>query len=232
MLDVARADQQAHRGSKDPQESRFERAFDEPLTAVTRRRYERIAPIYDFVESMMELRARAWRRDLWSRVEPGRVLELGVGTGKNLHLYPPNAEVVAIDISERMLDRARIKAQRLRTSVHFEIADVQQLPYSDGSFNVVTATFLFCSVPNAPLGLHEARRVLKPGGQLLLLEHVLSGHPILRTMMRALDPIPAHLWGAHINRDTVSAVRNARFVDVVTQNLALDVVKRIEARAP
>lgn len=205
---------------------------DEKLTAITRDRYERIAWIYDAVEAMMELRARSWRRDLWSRVEPGAVLELGVGTGKNFSFYPPNQQIVAVDISERMLDRARAKAQRLRASVRLEIADVQRLPYPDGRFDVAVATFLFCSVPDPALGLREARRVLKPGGQLILLEHVVSARRILRALMRLLDPIPTHLWGAHINRDTVNAVRSAGFVDVVEHDLALDVVKRIDARAP
>jgi hypothetical protein len=82
------------------------------------------------------------------------------------------------------------------------------------------------------LGLGEARRVLAPGGRLLLLEHVLSRRPLLRSLMRFLDPIPFHVWGAHIDRDTVGNVRQAGFVDVVDTDLSLDVVKRIEAVAP
>lgn len=217
----------------EPKDPVLDRAkVDERLTAITRARYERLASIYDLVEAMMELRARSWRRDLWSRVEPGAVLELGVGTGKNFSFYPPGQQIVAVDISERMLDRARIKAQRLRAFVQLDAADVQRLPYPDGCFDVAVATFLYCSVPDPALGLREARRVLKPGGQLILLEHVLSARPILRAMMRLFDPIPTHLWGAHINRETVNAVRAAGFVNVVDHDLVLDVVKRIEARAP
>lgn len=74
--------------------------------------------------------------------------------------------------------------------------------------------------------------MLKPGGQLLLLEHVLSERRSLARLMRCLDPIPFHLWGAHIARDTTGAVRSAGFADVSATNLCIDVVKRIEAHAP
>lgn len=95
----------------------------------------------------------------------------------------------------------------------------------------MVATFLFSSVPDPVLGLTEAKRVLKPEGHLLLVEHVASQRPVLRRLTRWLDPIPLHIWGAHIDRDTVDNVRRVGFVDVVDTNLSLNVVKRIEARA-
>jgi ubiquinone/menaquinone biosynthesis C-methylase UbiE len=173
---------------------------DNPDTAITRHRYDRIASVYDVVESMMELRARAWRRELWALVAPGRVLELGVGTGKNVSFYPRDREIVAADISDRMLKRARTRAERHHARVRLELADAQSLPFGDGSFDVVVATFVFCSVPDALLGLQEARRVLAAGGQLLLLEHVLSERPAAARLMHWLDPISYHLWGAHIDQ--------------------------------
>ncbi len=205
---------------------------DSDETRVTRARYDRVAPIYDALDWMMELRARRWRRELWSRVGPGRILELGVGTGKNIPFHPKDRRVVALDISEAMLARARHRAVRLEANVDLEVGDVQQLPYPDDSFDVVVATFLFCSVPNPILGLTEARRVLKPGGQLLLLEHVLSKKPVLRPIMRWMDAIPLHIWGAHVDRDTVSNVRLTGFERIADTNLSLDIVSRIEATAP
>jgi ubiquinone/menaquinone biosynthesis C-methylase UbiE len=169
---------------------------------------------------------------LWALVEPGSVLELGIGTGKSIPFYPPDREIVGIDISERMLERSRARARRLGARVRLELGDAQSLPFADESFDVVVATFLFCSVPDPRLALDETRRVLKPGGQLLLLEHVLAERPVLRQLMRWLDPIPFHLWGAHIDRDTVTTVRDAGFAEIMTTNLWGDVVKRIEARAP
>lgn len=157
---------------------------------------------------------------------------MGVGTGKNIRFYPRGRDIVALDISERMLARARRRVQRLGARARLEVADVQAMAYPDASFDVVVATFLFCSVPDPRLGLQEVRRVLRPGGQLLLLEHVLSHWWGVRHLMEWLDPIPVHLWGAHINRETLALVRQAGFENVLDTNLSFDIVKRIEATAP
>jgi ubiquinone/menaquinone biosynthesis C-methylase UbiE len=201
-------------------------------TETTRRRYDRVAPFYDLIEIGMELRFTPWRRALWVLVRPGRVLEVGVGTGKNLPYHPPSAEVTAIDLSPRMLERARRRATRLGSLARLELADVQALPFSDASFDTAVATFVFCSVPDPVLGLREMRRVLKPGGRLLLLDHVLSERPVLRRLMRWLDPLSYHLWGAHLDRETVHNVGAAGFAEVQAVSLSLDIVKRIEARVP
>lgn len=198
-------------------------------TELVRHRYDRIAAVYDLMESLMELRARKWRAELWSRVPPGRVLELGAGTGKNIPYYPREAEIVATDISPRMLERARRRARRLGRDVDLRIVDAQQLPFPDESFDTIVTTFVFCSIPDPARALAEARRVLRPGGRLPLLEHVISQQPVLRWLMRKLDFVPYRLWGAHINRETVALVAASGCVDVRRFDRALDVVTRIEA---
>lgn len=203
-----------------------------PSTELTRRRYDRIARFYDGLEWIMERRVRRWREDLWSRVPAGRVLEVGVGTGKNLVYHPSESDVVALDLSAEMMARARRKADRLEARVALELGDVQRLPHAEATFDTVVASFVFCSVPDPLLGLAEVRRVLKPGGRLLLLEHVLSDNKVLRRLMRSLDPIPFWVWGAHIDRVTVTNVREAGFRNIVDTDLSLDIVKLIEARAP
>lgn len=202
-------------------------------TEFTRKRYDRIAPIYDALEWLPEFQFQRWRKDLWRDVrQDEKVLELGVGTGKNMPWYPKGTDLTAIDISENMLTRADRRAKRLGIDVKLQVADAQELPYPDAAFGTVVTTFVFCSVPDPIRGLREARRVLKPGGRLLMVEHVLSERPLLRHLMGWLDPVTHHLWGAHIDRETVANVRTAGFIEVREQNLALDIVKRIEASAP
>jgi len=205
--------------------------IDGNRTELTRQRYDRIAPFYNALEWLMELRFRRWRRELWGNLAGDAILELGIGTGKNLRFYPSGKNVTAIDLSEKMLERARRRAERLGTRVQLQVADVQALPFEDASFDEVVATFLFCSVPDPVLGLREARRVLRPGGRLLLLEHVISEVPLIRTLMRWFDPIPFRIWGAHIDRDTVANVRTAGFVDIASRSKALGLIQLIKARA-
>jgi len=156
--------------------------------ALVRRRYDRIAAFYDPLEWVMELRFRQWRRLLWNLVDGRRVLELGVGTGKNIPFYPQHADIISIDISARMLDVARGRAARFGSTVTLQLADAQALPFDDDSFDSIVGTFVFCSIPDPRAALAEAVRVLRPGGQLLLLEHVLSRRPILR-MLKPSAPV-------------------------------------------
>lgn len=200
-------------------------------TAGVQRRYDRIAPLYDLVQWLFELRARRWRRDLVSRLEGCRILEVGVGTGKNFPYYPADRDLEAVDLSEKMLARARRRAECAQLPVRFHQADAEALPFRDASFETVLATLVFCSVPDPVRGLEEARRVLVPGGKLLLLEHVGTQRPWLHWLWHLLAPALARR-GEHVERDTVGNVRRAGFVDVVETDLWLDVVKRIEAVAP
>lgn len=209
------------------------RVVTETATETAQRRYDRIAPVYDLMEWGMERGARGWREELWERATGKRVLEVGVGTGKNFPYYPEGAEVVGIDISEGMLSRARQRADRLGVEVTLDLADAQALPYEDATYDVVLATFVFCSVPDPIQGLREAFRVLKPGGRLLLLEHVRSELPVLGTLMRWLDPIPYRIFGAHIARDTVANVKAAGFESEQNEKRMLDIVRLIQApRSP
>ena len=155
-------------------------AISAEATTATRAHYNRIARFYDRMDRGSEGRFRPQRTALWQRVRGPRVLEVGVGTGKNLPYYPPGMTMTAVDLSPNMLARARERAAQLGIMVDVREADAQALPFADERFDTVVTTCVFCSVPDPVLGLNEIRRVLVPGGQLLMIEHVLSHKPGLR----------------------------------------------------
>lgn len=197
-----------------------ERPGPQTATELTRERYNRIAAEYDRREAMMERMFRAWRRKLWARVRGPRVLEVGVGTGKNMPYYPPGLQVSAIDLSPAMLARARHHATELGIEVDLREMDAEHLAFPDASFDTAVATCVFCSVPEPIRGLAEMRRVVRPGGQVLLLEHVRAANPLLGRLMDVLNPLVVQRMGANINRRTIENVRAAGLKLVDLQRLS------------
>jgi len=179
-------------------------------TALTRARYQRISPVYDRIELLMERRFRPWREKLWQFVCGPRVLEVGVGTGKNMEFWPLNCKMTAIDLTPGMLDIARQHAKSLkRQQDDLFLSDVQHLELPSAIFDTVVSTFVFCSVPDPVQGLREIGRVVRPDGQILLLEHVRIDRPVIGTLMDFLAPVIVRLNGANINRRTVENIRIA-----------------------
>lgn len=199
---------------------------------VTRARYNRLAPIYDLMDFLPEQRFAGWRKQLWARITPGRILEVGVGTGKNFPYHPPGAEVTGIDLSERMLAQARRKAEKLGYDLDLRQMDAQQLDFPDNTFDAAVATFVFCSVPDAERGLRELARVVRPDGHIILLEHVRIDRPaIIGKLMDWLDPLVVRVMGAHINRRTAETVQRAGLAVEQVETLAPQgLVKLIMAR--
>jgi ubiquinone/menaquinone biosynthesis C-methylase UbiE len=200
-------------------------------TTATEARYDRIAPVYDLMEWFVErLAFRNWRRDVWSRLPAGRILEVGVGTGKNMSFYPQGAQVTAIDLSDHMLARAAQRAKQLGIEVDLRHMDVQNLEFPDDAFDAAVATFVFCSVPFPAQGLRELGRVVKPDGDIWLLEHVRINKPVVGPLMDALNPIVVRVMGPNINRRTVENVRRAGLRVPEVENLNDELVKLIHAR--
>jgi len=200
-------------------------------TLTIKKRYDRIAPYYEVMEAMLEgLFFKRWRQRLWQKVDGYHILEVGVGTGKNFEFYPKNARITAIDFSPEMLKQATQKKTVKNVAVELDLMDVQSLYFADNSFDTVIATFVFCSVPMPLKGLKELHRVCKPGGQVLLLEHVLSSHRLLAGLMQRINPLIVKLVGANINRNTVKHVKSCGFQWLTIDQLSNDIIKLMEAR--
>jgi ubiquinone/menaquinone biosynthesis C-methylase UbiE len=190
--------------------------------------------IFDEVSSIYDrgMRPLEWlvfgklRRRVFPAIR-GDVLEFGVGTGVNLPLYGPDACVIGCDASGEMLKWAACR--RTQNHVALVQADAQRLPFADGSFDVVAGSLIFCSVTDPVLGLGEARRALKPGGKLVLLEHT-RGVGLGRWLTDLLHPLWRR-WSreCHLNRETVQNVTRAGFRLRRVERHALGIVKVIEA---
>ncbi|MBK8814104.1 MAG: class I SAM-dependent methyltransferase [Methylococcaceae bacterium] len=202
-----------------------------PDSTEIQKRYDRLAPFFDLIEAPMEgFFFRPWRKKLWSRAEGHHILEVGVGTGKNFDYYPKDARVTAIDFSPQMLKQAENNKARKNINVDLALMDVQSLCYADNSFDTVIGSFVFCSVPMPVKGLKELHRVCKPGGKIILLEHVISAKPAVAKIMESLNPVVLKLFGANINRDTVKNVKFGGFSSVRLDERSGDILKLIIAK--
>jgi ubiquinone/menaquinone biosynthesis C-methylase UbiE len=196
-------------------------------TEKIKKRYNRTAGLYDLLEVLEKGRMAQWRMALWKEAK-GKVLEVGVGTGRNIRYYPDDIEITAIDFSEKMLERAEKKALKLGRKVDLRLMDVQELSFADEIFDTVITTCVFCSVPDPVKGLEEVRRVCKKDGKILMLEHVKSKKPVIGRIMNFLNPVMVRLVGANINRDTVKNLQRAGLRVEVEKDLLVDIVKHLE----
>jgi|RhiMetdeSRZDD1v2_1073273.scaffolds.fasta_scaffold456199_1 ubiquinone/menaquinone biosynthesis C-methylase UbiE len=193
------------------------------------RKYDRFARWYDWLEGIPDLLGVSRLRRKLLRSASGRVLEVAVGTGKNLRFYPSNFRITALDVSNEMLNVARERAAMLSMDVSFFLGDAETLPFSDNSFDTVVSSLTSCTFPDPVAALREMRRVCKSEGRILLLEHGRSDREWLgRWQDRHADHFAKPL-GCHWNRKPLELVRIANLKIKEVRRVFFGVFHRIEA---
>ena len=172
-------------------------------------KYDRFAPWYDWLEGILNLLGLSRLRRMILQRASGALLEVAVGTGKNLPYYSSDCRIVALDLSSEMLKVARQRAAKLSLRVSFLVADAEDLPFPDNSFDTVVSSLSTCTFPNPIAALEEMGRVCRSEGKVLLLEHGRSDRERLgRWQDRHADQFAKPL-GCHWNREPLDIARKA-----------------------
>lgn len=178
-----------------------------------------------FMERVLFADSRSWA----CSQAGGEVLEVAVGTGLNLDAYPPDVQLIGLDLSEQMLDIARTRAGELRRNVELRQGDAQSLPFGDATFDTVVCTFGLCAIPDMDAALDEMTRVLKPAGRLILVDHVASSSRIARGIQRALEVITVPMASEHFLRRPRTRVEQGPFTIQRAERFKLGLVERLVA---
>lgn len=195
--------------------------------------YDRLAPSYDRMEGAVErtLMGRAMRAALGAELH-GSVLEIAFGSGRNLPYYDDAVTgVVGVDLSAGMLAEARRAAAELGRSIALARMDAEHLAFPDATFDTVVTSLALCTVPDPARALREMARVAKPGGRIVLLEHVRSPVPPLAWLQRLLTPLQVRAMGCHLDRATIDLVRTLGF-DVLSERRRFFGVFRLVVAMP
>jgi len=194
--------------------------------------WDEAAPRYDrqiaFLERHWFTGAREW---VCSRAR-GRVLEIAIGTGRNLPFYRPDVTITGLELSTEMLAIARKRAAELGRPADLREGDAHRLPFADGSFDTVLCALSLCAIPDPARAIGEMKRVLAPGGTLLLVDHVRSSFAPLRAAQWLVERVTIRTAGEHFTRRQLPIVRAQGFEIAETERLKAGTVERIHARKP
>jgi ubiquinone/menaquinone biosynthesis C-methylase UbiE len=197
-----------------------------------RRYWDRQAPSYDKGIAVWERRLFADGRQWVCGQATGNVLEVAVGTGRNLPHYPRDARLTGIEFSAEMLALARLQADRLGRAADLRLGDAQALDLPDASFDTVVCTLSLCAIPDDRKAIAEMRRVLRPGGRLLLLDHVAGAPRWVRAVQWLLERLTVPLGGEYLRRRPLLHVQAEGFQIERCERSKLGIVERLSARKP
>ncbi|MBM2619325.1 methyltransferase domain-containing protein [Actinoplanes sp. LDG1-06] len=201
-------------------------------TAKVLRVWEKNAPAYDRQIALLE---RVWftggRQWLGARAQ-GRVLEVAIGTGLNLPHYPAGVVLTGVELSPAMLAIAQRRAADLGRTLDLAAGDAEDLPYDADSFDTVVCALSLCTIPRPATAIAEMRRVLTPGGRLLLLDHIGSSWPPIRAAQWLVEQATVRAAGEHFTRRSLPLVEAAGFEIVERERVKAGTIERLHARKP
>jgi ubiquinone/menaquinone biosynthesis C-methylase UbiE len=197
-----------------------------------RRYWDKHARTYDQQMAFWERRLFGDGRQWVCAQASGEVLEVAIGTGRNLPHYPQGIRLTGIDFSPAMLELAGRQADRLGLTVDLRLGDAQALELPDASFDTVVCTFSLCAIPDERRAIAEMRRVLRPGGRLLLLDHVAGTSRRVRTVQWLLERVTRPLNEEHLLRRPLLQVQAEGFQIERAERFKLGIVERLTARKP
>jgi ubiquinone/menaquinone biosynthesis C-methylase UbiE len=200
--------------------------------ARVRRIWDRYAARYDRDMRLVERALFAGGREWVCGQARGDVLEVAVGTGRNLPFFPPEVALTGLDLSPAMLAVARDRAAELGRSVTLGEGNAEALPFPDACFDTVVCTLGLCSIPDDRAAIAEMYRVLRPGGQVLLLDHVAAPNRLLRGGQRLLELITVPLAADHQTRRPLPLLEQAGFTVDRSERSKAGTVERLRAVKP
>jgi ubiquinone/menaquinone biosynthesis C-methylase UbiE/predicted ester cyclase len=201
-------------------------------TERVRRIFDKQAPKYDKSMARFERLLFSGNRE-WacSRAE-GDVLEIAAGTARNLPFYPEAVRLTAIELSPEMAALGRKRAEELGHEIDLRVGDAEALDFPDASFDTVVCTYGLCTIPDDAAAVREAKRVLRPGGRILLAEHVRSPNPVVRAIQRVLDPLAHRFGGDHLLREPLEHLAAEGFEVEEVRRAKAGWVELVAARKP
>ena len=204
----------------------------ETPTARQKRVWDKSAPSYDKQIAFFERNWFSGGREWLGERAHGRILEVAIGTGRNLAHYPVGATITGIELSPAMLAIARQRAADLGRDTDLREGDAEHLPYGDASFDTIICALSLCTIPSPAAAIGEMKRVLVPGGRLLLLDHIGSTWPPVYAAQWLLEKITIRAAGEHFTRRQLPFVQAAGFQVFETERLKAGTVERIHAVKP
>jgi len=189
--------------------------------------FDRQATQYD--KNREDPRQERWRKNLLSYAKGG-VLELAVGTGANFPFYPLDVKITATDFSEAMLEKAQRAAKYHQLNVDFICSDIEEMNFSDHSFDTIVSTLSFCSYNNPLIVLDKINRWCKPDGTILFMEHGISSNLMVAAVQKALNPLLYRVYGCHHTRNILGLIQESDIKINTVESYWLNMVHLIWAK--